>query len=128
MNYQNDIAFFHLINWWNTRKEERQHQKDLKVLGTDFNSKMDMKLNSILEEHLKSGIKTYKEDTFISTIQFNDGYSYHFWDANKYYAWLCRGKFLNINDDIIYNYENKRPSLDVMLNFKNSIDDYVRTY
>ena len=98
-----------IITWWDHR-----------------NAATDIVLDTILDSCIDSGIEEcYHEqnDLFEGYCKFKNGYVYRYWDRNKPYAWLIRGKFLQ-DEKLIYFYDGGMPSKKTMNKFNNAICEY----
>ena len=55
-------------------------------------------------------------------ILFNNDMEFHFWNSNRYYAWMSTGKFTDqLENKIIYQYSDGRPSAETMWMLKKMI-------
>lgn len=78
-------------------------------------------LLNILLIYLKStGIKNYKDNDCYGDIEFNDGTKLHFWNTNKWYAWMSRGD-IHFSNGEFFNWNEKMPNYEVLYHFKKEI-------
>jgi hypothetical protein len=93
-----------------------------------FNYEIDSFLNSILNQCLKSGLKSVNsESSFYATIIFNNGIKFTYWNVNRYYAWLKKGVF-EFPDGNTYNYDDARPSAKTMYKMRRALENFNCNY
>lgn len=83
------------------------------------------KLDILLIYLKEIGIKEYSEDSdgYYATITFNDGTTYYYWDENKWYAWMRKGK-INFSNGKILEWNDKMPSSEVIYKYKKATKKY----
>ena len=75
-----------------------------------MNYSVDRALDALLTKAMDSGIKAVTGGDYYLDITFNDGSHLNAWNVNRYYAWLCKGRFAYPNkDDGEYSWCNARP-------------------
>ena len=77
-------------------------------------------LDKMLNICMKHGIQSYKRNTnyHTSTVIFNNGVTYEFWDASKYAGWLSDGKIDS------FSYKNCMPKRSTMRKFRRLLDNF----
>lgn len=91
----------------------------LRFYLTMFNDDVDPSLDIILNKELDSGISKCCVDSFYIKLTFNTGVKATLWNANQWYAWVCRG---NIGK---YTWDGARPRRKTMWRLKKEIEKYV---
>lgn len=72
-----------------------------------------------LRRGLALGIETLKCDIHEISGTFSDGTVFNMWNANKYYAWLCRGNVGAIR------WHDERPSASTILEFRKAVSKFL---
>lgn len=89
-----------------------------------MNDKEDKDVSVILWVCLQSGIEEIIRDNRHLIIKFKNGVTARLWNVNKYYAWLSAGSFVDGSNKTFYEYDNARPSRDVMWMMYKAIRNY----
>lgn len=89
-----------------------------------MNDKEEKDLSTLLYVCLQSGIEEIISDSHYLRIKFKNGVTARLWNKNKFYAWLSEGSFIDNNNKTIYEYDNARPSRDVMWMLYKAIRNY----
>lgn len=91
-----------------------------------MNDSKDMYVNDILSACLESGIEEIASciDSYYINIKFKNGVTARLWNRNKFYGWLSQGSFVDIANKTIYEYDNARPSRNVMWMLYKAIRKY----
>ena len=84
----------------------------------------DVKVDTLLKESLKSGLKKVSTDNYYIYAYFNNGLQFEMWNANKYYGWLHRGTVYDESGDDKFKWINKRPSRKTMAKFYRAINKF----
>lgn len=86
--------------------------------------KEEKDVSVILWVCLQSGIEEIINDNYYLYIKFKNGVTARLWNRNKFYAWLSEGAFVDESNNTIYEYDNARPSRDVMWMMYKAIRNY----
>lgn len=89
-----------------------------------MNDKEDKNISIILLACLQSGIEEVINETFYLKIKFKNGITASLWNCCKFYAWLSRGSFVDDSNKTIFEYDNARPSRNVMWRLYKAIRKY----
>lgn len=89
-----------------------------------MNDKEDKDLSTVLWACLYSGIEDITIETYYMKIKFKNEVTARLWNGNKFYAWLSQGSFVDKSGKTIYEYDNARPSRDVMWMLYKAIRKY----
>ena len=109
--------------WRRKRPPIRNEAWYTKQLGaTHFSNMTDDVTDMLCRRCIPSGIREMKVESHHMGILFNNDMEFHFWNSNRYYAWMSTGKFTDmLENKIIYQYSDGRPSAEAMWVIKKMI-------
>lgn len=94
------------------RKKKQKTEWYQEQLGLNgFSYENDDIIDGLLEKCIPYGIRTLNVDTHYMTILFRNDIEYHFWNKNRYYAWMSSGHFKDVqNSKLIYSWSEGVPT------------------
>jgi hypothetical protein len=88
------------------------------MMGDSRTYPVYLKLDILIIYLEKVGIKSIStNDKYWGTIVYNDGTTYLFWNENRWYSWMSRGK-ISFSNGKELNWVNKMPSYEVLYKYK----------